>query len=114
MKLENINPRHVRDAAANALSDLSRHNEQERKDLFNRYRCKTVTGILGRDPRQVKRTDEEIERDCEIEIAVLEHLQEQRAQRIKILYSAATVALEIGAKVSLTTEEFVDLRRYFL
>lgn len=113
MKLENINPRHIHDAAEAALNDLSRFNKQERKDLFDRFRYKTVTGVLGSNPRLVKRTDEEIERGYDIEIAVMEYLQEKRSRLIHTLYEAAGVALEIGAKVSLTTEEFVALRRYF-
>lgn len=113
MKLENLNPHHIHAAAEAALCDLSRHNEKERKDLFDRYRYKTVTGFLGRNPRQVKRTDEEIERDCDIEIAVMEYLQEQRVQRINLLYDASSTALNLGAKMSLTTEEFLAIRRYF-
>lgn len=113
MKLENVNPRHIHEAAEAAVSDLSRYNEQEREELFNACRYRTVTGFLGSNPRQVKRTDEEIERDCDIEIACMEHFQDQRKQLLVTLYSAANVALDISAKMSLTTEEFVALSRYF-
>lgn len=113
MKLEFVNPRPVYEACETALSDLSRFNEQERKDLFDRFRYRTVTDFWGNNPRQIKRTDEEIENHCDIEIAVMEHLQDLRKGTITTLYSAARVAQDIGAKMSLTTEEFLSIRNYF-
>ena len=113
MKLECINPQHIFEATLVALNDLISYNKDERDALLERYRYHTVTGFLGRNPRQVKRTDEEIESCHDIEFSIMEHHQEQRERIIKTLHSASALSINIGAKMSLTTEEFIILRRYF-
>lgn len=114
MKLENVNSDLVLCAVELALADVNSVFDEIRENELGKHRFYSVLRFLGREPRIVERTDEEILNRYDMEFQMIEWNREQRRTLLCKLWIACDAARSLHCKMTLNEKEIIAIKNYLL